>query len=135
MTGRPPVRTLRGTMAYRAAILGAALLFAAVMYGISNEKPLVFGMAVVCAALAAAGVAESWLAYIELLPDSVVVRTLLGRRRYERGIVQDVTWEKGSGVALRLAAGGWAKLPYLGHSNQSVAGAVRAWLDEGSRLK
>jgi hypothetical protein len=115
--------------------MGAAILCAVVMAGIQKERALLLASAAVCAAIGVAAVAESWLACIELLPEAVAVRTLLGRRRYERGIVQDVTWEKGSGVALRLTTGGWAKLPYLGHSNQAVAGAVRAWLNEGSRLK
>jgi hypothetical protein len=43
-----------------------------------------------------------------------------------------VQWSKGSPVSLRLNDAVWAHLPNTGHSSQKIAGAIRAWLNEGS---
>lgn len=55
---------------------------------------------------------------------------LIGQRTYSRAQVVEARWEAGSPVSLKLVDGTWAKLPDLGHSSSTVAGAIRAWLNE-----
>src|SRR5688572_4918345 len=55
-------------------------------------------------------------------------RPVFRRRRSERRELESVTWEGGSGVAIRLTSGSWLKPPELGHASQSLCNSSRAWL-------
>jgi hypothetical protein len=78
--------------------------------------------------LAACGFAQTWTSSVELLEDALVVSTGFRWRRYDRRELESVTWEGGSGVALRRTSGSWLKLPELGHNSQSLYNGIRAWL-------
>jgi hypothetical protein len=54
--------------------------------------------------------------------------SIWSRRRYAAAQITSVTWAAGSGVALKLANGGWAKLPELGYNSQGLTNTIRAWL-------
>ncbi|HEX4984818.1 MAG TPA: hypothetical protein VFV71_01975 [Burkholderiales bacterium] len=72
---------------------------------------------------------------MQLLDDSLVITSGFRRRRYARGELESVTWEAGSGVAIRTARGTWLKLPELGHNSQALANSIRAWLKRTAAAK
>lgn len=77
---------------------------------------------------ACAGVIEIATARIMLAEDILEVRRIWSRRRYRAADIEAATWEKGSRVSLKLAQGGWVKLPEMGYNSQSLANSPRAWL-------
>jgi hypothetical protein len=95
-----------------------------------TSHPVRFWLASSLCVIAVAALVESLVSFIHCGPAVLTVRRLLTTKSYRREDVAGVSWEKGSSVTLRLADGSWAALPSLGHSNPSVAGAVRAWLNE-----
>ena len=54
--------------------------------------------------------------------------SMWSQRVYPRETIASVKWEGGIGVALKLVAGNWVRLPELGRNSQSVANTIRAWL-------
>ena len=56
--------------------------------------------------------------------------SMWSQRVYSRDTIDKVTWEGGVGVSLKLATGGWVRLPELGRNSQSVANTIRAWLKQ-----
>ena len=85
----------------------------------------------VCSVIGAIGTGEVFRGRIELRDDDIRVVTLFGRKIYPRTTVIDARWEKGAPVSLKLVDGAWARLPATGHASTKVAGAIRAWLNEG----
>jgi hypothetical protein len=79
-----------------------------------------------------AGLVEALRARIELRDDEIRVVRLVGHKSYRRGHVVDARWEKGCPLSLKLSDGTWAALPETGHATTKVAGAIRAWLNEGT---
>jgi hypothetical protein len=75
-----------------------------------------------------AGILEVASSLVTLHDDALECGTVWSRRRYPVGDIVSVTWEKGAGVVLKLADGGWGKLPELGYNAQGLANTVRAWL-------
>jgi len=85
------------------------------------------GLAILCLA----ALAQVCRGRIELLADEIRVGELVGHKSYHRSVVASASWEKGCPVSLQLRDGTWANLPDTGHPNSKVAGAIRAWLNEG----
>jgi len=113
--------------------LGAPIAAAYFRYtdGVSTR----FIVSTLVAATAAYAFANTLYASVQLLEDSLVVTSGLRKRRYARSELESVTWEAGSGVAIRTTAGSWLKLPELGHNSQALANSVRAWLKRTAAAK
>ena len=79
------------------------------------------------AVLFAAGFADAMTTRVEIGGDALVVVTNFRRRVVPRAEIISVTWEGGSGVALKLASGAHIGLPDVGNS-QSRTNSIRAWL-------
>jgi hypothetical protein len=128
---KPQSRTLfRSRLWLRLATLLAAMLFAGVAaYFRMRDGWSAFAvLGTALAGFAAAGFVQTLLTYVHLHDDALVVSSGFRRRRYERAVLESVTWEGGSGVAIRLVDGSWLKLPELGYNSQSLCNSIRAWL-------
>ena len=79
--------------------------------------------------LALVGLLDWLVTRVELREDAVLVRTLWSRRRYPREEVAGVEEAKGVAPALKLAGGGWAKIPEV--IGGGFGNSVRAWLKGG----
>jgi len=111
------------------ALLGAAeclfLTGALVLYrseGLSLRTFFLAGAAVAGVLAMVDGVTRR----VVLTSDALRVDGLWSRRSYAKRDIVSVTEEKGGPAALKLAGGGWAKLPPdLG---RGIGNSVRAWL-------
>lgn len=73
-------------------------------------------------------VAEVFRVRVALEENELVIWLGWRQRRYERSLVERVTWAAGSGVSVRLADGSWVQLPELGRNSQSHSNSIRAWI-------
>jgi hypothetical protein len=105
---------------------------AASSYAESGWTPTSIGFGLL-SVLGVVGILELVVARIVLQSDSLETHGLLSRRRYAASEIRSVKWEGGSGVAVELTRGGWAKLPELGYNSQSLANTLRAWLKSCQR--
>jgi hypothetical protein len=96
-----------------------------------NRRTATFYAFLVIAIVSALGVVQVLRGRIELRDREIRVVGLVGHRDYARDRIVDVGWAKGSPVVLRFDDGTRAALPDTGHSSTRVAGAIRAWLNEG----
>jgi hypothetical protein len=137
MTQRKPRRDVfRATPVFRGLVVLAMILGLAAMMGApyvprEDRRALTFYGSLVFTIISAIGVAQTFRGRIELRDDEIRVVGLVGQKNYPRSRIADVRWSKGSPVSLKLDDGTWAHLPDTGHANTKVAGAVRAWLNEG----
>jgi hypothetical protein len=76
-------------------------------------------------------IVETLMTRVELHDGHIATASLFARRTYPRSEITSVTWAKGSPVSLQLTGTKWVHLPNTGHSSPKVAGAIRAWLNEG----
>ena len=81
-----------------------------------------FGLFSVSAAIA------SSTSYLTLEDDYLEFREDFKRRRIEKHQIEEVTWEKGCSVSVKLLSGEWVDLPGLGQNSQGLTNSVRAWL-------
>ena len=79
------------------------------------------------------GIVETLVSRVELRDDHIKVVALFTRRVYARNEVTSVTWAKGSPVSLQLNGTTWVHLPNTGHASTKIAGAIRAWMNEGAQ--
>ena len=82
------------------------------------------GMSIV----ACAGILEVATSRVVLGEASLESGSVWSHRRYAVADIVSVTWEAGAGVTVKLANGGWAKLPDLGYNSLGLANSLRAWL-------
>lgn len=83
------------------------------------------------AALAAffvVGMADALVSRIVLDEESLHVIELLSRRRYARAEILEVKFEKGAGIALKMANHAWVKLPAMANVHHNT---IRAWVKRG----
>ena len=78
--------------------------------------------------LAVAALGELAVRRVELTPAGLLLVSGLRRRLVPRQEIESVTWEKGSGVAIRLQGGRWVRMPDVGPGSQGLANSIRAWL-------
>jgi hypothetical protein len=128
----------RYTALYRGIILVAFGIGVAGLVGVyrmpaSKRQTFILYGFIVFTTIGAGGVVQSLRERIELRDDEIRVVGLVRQRSYARDRVVDVRWAKGYPVSLKLSDGAWAHLPGTGHANTRVAGAIRAWLNEGAR--
>ncbi|MDH3423118.1 MAG: PH domain-containing protein [Gemmatimonadota bacterium] len=77
--------------------------------------------------LLAVGLTDALTTRVEL-NDQGLIRVANFRRRFvPRAQIESVTWEGGTGVAIRLTDGSWVRLPDVGNS-QARANSIRAWI-------
>ena len=72
-----------------------------------------------------AGLADALVSRIVLDQESLQVIELLSRRRYARAEIVEVKFEKGAGIALKMASNAWVKLPGLANVHHNT---IRAWV-------
>lgn len=73
------------------------------------------------------GLADALVTRVEF-NDEGLIRVANFRRRFvRRAEIENVTWEGGTGVAIRLTDGSWVRLPDVGNS-QARANSIRAWI-------
>jgi hypothetical protein len=77
--------------------------------------------------LTIAGLADALTTRVELNDLGLTQVATFRRRFIPRGQIDSVTWEAGTGVAIRLTNGEWVRLPDIGNS-QARASSIRAWL-------
>ena len=130
MTGNTPDRVLRPKLWLVTLVMGMGVVsatLAALTYRHSGWSTRAGALAAL-ALLACAGLAELGTLRVVLSRGGLEVRKLWRVRRYGIEELESVTWEAGVGVSVKLAAGGWAKLPELGYNAQGLANTIRAWL-------
>lgn len=113
-------------LALVASLTAAAMRFA-YGWGLPSLVLLAIG------GLASGYVAELLMTRLILGEGVLEIRTLGKRKSCDVAELAGVTWEKGSGVALKLVSGGWLKLPELGYDSQALTNTVRAWLKRQSK--
>ena len=64
---------------------------------------------------------------IALLPDRLILRSILGRRSILKERVESVTWAKGVGVRVIMKDQSIIRVPDLGNA-PGVSNSIRAWL-------
>lgn len=132
MSHRPSRRDVfRCATWLRAWVCVSAVLFLASLL-VRFEEPWKHHLAIGLAAFACLGVVDTFVTRVSLMDGEIVVVKLFRRKRYARGIIEDVTWSRGGPVSLKLNNGTWASLPATGPT-QRVVGAIRAWLNEGKQ--
>jgi hypothetical protein len=130
VNGDKPDRVLRPKLWLVILVMGmggvsAALAVLTYRYSGWNARS---GALAALALLACVGLAELGTLRIVLSRGGLEVRKLWRVQRYAIEELESVTWEAGVGVSIRLAAGGWARLPELGYNAQGLANTIRAWL-------
>jgi hypothetical protein len=75
-----------------------------------------------------AAIAEVATRRLVLSPAGVSLVSNFRRRVVPRADIESVTWEKGSGVSLKLMNGRWVALPEVGGGNQALTNSIRAWI-------
>jgi hypothetical protein len=123
-------RTLKTAGWMIGASAAAALLFFAGFVGAMYLRgpgwaALAFGALCLVGVLGVLDVARR---RIVLGRSELHIISMWSQRVYSRDTIDSVTWEVGVGVSLKLASGGWVRLPELGRNSQSVANTIRAWL-------
>ena len=108
-----------------ATALGAALLY--VTSGVSISS---IGLGIV-ALLTTVGFADGLMTRVELNDEGLTRVANFQRRFIPRAQIDSVTWEAGTGVAIRLTDGSWVRLPDVGNS-QARANSIRAWIKRGA---
>ena len=124
------VRSLRPRPWFLILTIASALLFGAGLaftYAQSGWSWLSLGFAGLFV-FGCAAVLEVVTTRVVLHDDALECGAIWSRRRYPVVDIASVTWERGSGVALKLTDGRWAKLPELGYNSQGLTNTVRAWL-------
>lgn len=120
----------RTTRFFRWWIFGATILFAAGWFHFWRSEGM--GTWTWCftllALLALLGLIDSLRRRIALMPDGIEIRSGFRQRFLPRVEILAVTWEGGSGVALKLRDGRWFKLPETGHNSQALSNHIRTWL-------
>jgi hypothetical protein len=123
---------LRG-IALVGLVLGVAGFASEVLKPPEERSPLVVMAFAAFAGFCGLALAQGVRGRIELREDEIRVVELFGHKSYPRSEVVAAKWEKGCPVSLRLRDDSWARLPDMGHPSTKVAGAIRAWLNDGSR--
>lgn len=73
------------------------------------------------------GALQQMTSRVRLLPDRIEFGDLFRTTRLQKSDIESVTWEKGSGVSLRMKNQKWVRVPDVGAA-QSVCNSIRAWL-------
>jgi hypothetical protein len=112
----------------RASVGVAFILTAGGFLLVTARYGLTYGTAGVglVALFLAAGFADALTTRIELGSDALLMVTNFRKRLVPRDDIAFVTWEGGSGVALKLRSGDQIKLPDVGNS-QSRTNSIRSW--------
>ncbi|MDH3208533.1 MAG: PH domain-containing protein, partial [Gemmatimonadota bacterium] len=77
--------------------------------------------------LLAVGLTDALTTRVEL-NDEGLIRVANFRSRFvPRAQIESVSWEGGTGVAIRLTNGSWVRLPDVGNS-QARANSIRGWI-------
>jgi hypothetical protein len=84
-----------------------------------------FWLSAALAAFFVAGLVDALVSRIVLDQESLQVIELLSRRRYARGEIVEVKFEKGAGIALKMVNNAWVKLPGLANIHHNT---IRAWV-------
>ena len=127
---RSPKTYFRPRVWLRFSSLAAAIALAigAAYLRMQEDATAVTVLCAVLSVAAAVGFVQTLTTCVKLEDDSLVISSWFGKKRYARATLESVTWEAGSGVALRLTDGTWLKLPELGHNSQALSNSIRAWL-------
>jgi hypothetical protein len=80
------------------------------------------------AVIGTAGFIDALTTRVEVHPEHIAVIRNLRKSSYSRSALSGVTWGKGVPVSLKLASGGWVRLPGVGRSAQGLVNTLRAWL-------
>jgi hypothetical protein len=91
------------------------------------------GAFAVCSIIACAGIMEAFLTRVVLTEGALRIVRPFRHESYPRSEIVSVTWEAGCPVAIKVASGGWVRLPPVGRTNQGVVNSIRAWLKRGAR--
>jgi hypothetical protein len=128
-------RVLRPEPWLLAPIAGAAIAFVAgtvLTWRQSGWGVVSFGFAAM-SVVAFCAIVQTATTRIVLSERAIEFGSLLRRRCCAAADIASVTWESGSGVALKRADGGWIKPPEMGYNAQSLANTLRAWLKRGGK--
>jgi len=122
-------RRIFRTSPWLLALLATAdLLFVAgacVLYRQDGPALMTLGLGVLTV-VGAVGLLDALTRRVVLERDALRVTGLWARRSYERREILGVRQEKGTSPSLKLADGGWAKLPP--DVGRSIGNSIRAWL-------
>lgn len=80
-----------------------------------------------------AGLLEVATTRIRLSQTTLECGSLWSQHTYTAEEIASVTWEAGAGVCIKLAAGGWAKIPEMGYNSQGLTNTLRAWLKRAKK--
>ena len=125
--GRTEFRPARWLYIFFSIVLVASLFITFYSYRNDGITWVTLGCAIVTV-LGIGGIADLFVTSVSLQEKNIVVKRLLRETRIERGAIENVSWEKGSGVSLRLKDGSWAKLPEAIDQGQGFTNSLRAWL-------
>ena len=116
-------------MIFAASLVFTVLIVVAIN---ANAPNTVLGILVFFAILTAGALAESIRTRVLLGIDTLDISRLSGRRLIRRRDIEEVTWKKGSGAAVRTKSKKWIKIPpIIGYNSQSMSNSIHAWLMKG----
>ena len=128
------IKEFRHPLGFVAAIFAASIVFTIlIVIAINaNASNTALGILVFFAILTAYALTESIRTRVLLGIDTLDVSRLSGRRLIRRRDIEEVTWKKGSGAAVRTKSKKWIKIPpIIGYNSQSMSNSIRAWLMKG----
>ena len=123
-------RWLTGSLALMTLLSGAGGIFLVTEQGVDAISLMVAGVGF----LLAIGTLDAMRTRVTLDGEEIIIVRGFRRQRLFRGHIDYVTWEKGSGVSLRLDDGMWVRLPDVGDSRGRAA-AIRAWVERARRTE
>jgi hypothetical protein len=118
----------RSWLRFSSLAAAIALAIGAAYLKLRGGTTAITALCAILSVAAAAGFVQTLTTCIEFGEDSLVISSWFSTKQYARTTLESVTWEAGSGVALRLTDGAWLKLPELGHDSQALSNSIRAWL-------
>ena len=123
-------RWLTGSLALMTLLSGGGGIVLVTQQGMDAVSLMVSGVGF----LLAIGTLDAMRTRVTLSGEEIIIVRGFRRQRLFRGHIDYVTWEKGSGVSLRLDDGMWVRLPDVGDSRGRAA-AIRAWVERARRTE
>jgi hypothetical protein len=123
-------RWLTGFLSLMTLVCGVGAIFLIVAQGIDAISLMVAAVGFTLAV----GTLDAIRTRVTLHGEEIIIVRGFRRRRLFRGHIDEVTWNKDTGISLHLDDGMWVTLPDVGDSKAHAA-SIRAWVERARRTE